>query len=260
MRRLASHWTLGLPLACALAAAPALAESADAGLVGDDFDTEASVRDPWEGLNRATFSFNELLDRWLLEPVARGWDFVVPEAAQEGLDNFLENLAVPRHIVNDLLQGKPAKAGDDLGRFLINTSFGLGGFFDPAGAEGFPVADEDFGQTLGVWGSPPGPYLVLPLLGPSSPRDAAGMAVDSFVLSPENYYLPIYVTYPRTVATVVNSRSLALERIEAERAAALDFYAAVRNAYVSFRANQVRDRADAPEEEDEDFYYFDEEE
>lgn len=218
------------------------------------------VSDPWEGLNRGTFAVNEFLDRWILEPVAIGWDFVLPEGVQRAIDRFLANLALPRRIANDLLQGKPRKAGDDFGRLLVNTTFGIAGFFDPASGVGYPNAEEDFGQTLGVWGVPPGPYLVLPLLGPSSPRDTAGLVVESFVLSPESYYLPFYATYARTATNVINTRALALETVRAEREAAFDFYAAVRNAYVSFRANQVRDRADAPEDDaDDDFYYFDDE-
>ena len=110
----------------------------------------------------------------LLEPVATGWDVVVPDPAQRGIANFFANAATPRRIANDLLQGKLDKAGDDFGRFAINTTFGLLGFFDPAGAEGIAPGDEDFGQTLGVWGMPEGPYLAPPLLGPSSPRDTAG--------------------------------------------------------------------------------------
>ena len=223
-------------------------------------ESEADDRDPWEGLNRAVFGFNDALDRYLLEPIATGWDFVVPEPAQRGLDNFFENLGLPRRIANDLLQGKPGKASNDFGRLLINTTFGLAGFFDVASDEGYENLEEDFGQTLGVWGVPSGPYVVLPLLGPSSPRDTAGLVVDNFALSPERYFLPFYVNYSWTGGDLLNQRALALEDVRAEREAAFDFYAAVRNAYTRFRANQVRDRAEDPEEEDdEDLYYFEDE-
>ena len=141
-------------------------------------DEQRAVWDPWQPMNRGIFAFNEFIDRYLLEPVATGWDVVVPDPAQRGIANFFANAAAPRRIANDLLQGKLDKAGDDFGRFAINTTFGVLGLFDPAGAEGIAPGDEDFGQTLGVWGTPAGPYLVLPLLGPSSPRDAAGLAAD----------------------------------------------------------------------------------
>ncbi len=220
------------------------------------------MHDPWETMNRGIFEFNDLLDRYLLEPVATGWNAVVPEPAQRGIANFFANLATPRRVANDLFQGKPEKAGDDIGRFLINTTFGVLGLFDPASAEGIAAGNEDFGQTLGVWGSPAGPYLVLPLFGPSSPRDAAGLAVDSFALSPEFYVVPWYVSVPTSSTRVINARSLVLETVRAERESAFDFYAAVRSAYVQYRINQVRDRAEEPEDqdEDEDFYYLEDEE
>jgi phospholipid-binding lipoprotein MlaA len=219
-------------------------------------EPESRVWDPWEGMNRGFFAFNEYADRWVLEPLATGWDTVVPEPVQQGIDNFFDNLGTPRRIVNDVLQAKPAKAGSDLGRLLLNTTFGIGGLFDVAGAQGYPPADEDFGQTLGVWGTPAGPYLVLPFFGPSSPRDAVGLAFDSFVLTPEYFFVPFYVSYTATGTRVLNDRALALETVAAERAAAFDFYAAVRSAYVQYRENQVRDREETPEDDDEDLYYF----
>jgi phospholipid-binding lipoprotein MlaA len=224
-------------------------------------DEQRAVSDPWQPMNRGIFAFNEFLDRYLLEPVATGWDFVVPDPAQRGIANFYANAATPRRIANDLLQGKLDKAGDDFGRFLINTTFGLLGLFDPAGAEGIAPGDEDFGQTLGVWGTPAGPYLVLPFFGPSSPRDTVGLAVDS-AAAPEFYFAPWYVSYPVTGTRVINARSLTLESVRAEREAAFDFYTAVRSAYVQYRINQVRDRAAPLEGEDEyeELYELDEEE
>ena len=266
---------LGLLLACAWALAPASARGEDAGEavvedgVWEDVEEGAwdepgedrgGVYDPWEGVNRPIFAFNEFLDRWLVEPLAIGWDFLVPDLVQEGIDNFFDNVGTPRRIVNDLLQGKAAKAGNDTGRFMLNTTWGIGGLLDLATLEGLPPADEDFGQTLAVWGAPAGPYLVLPFLGPSNPRDTAGRAVEGFVLSPEFYFLPFYVSYISTGTRLLNDRALALETVRAERAAAFDFYAAVRRAYVQYRDNQVRDRAADPEDEDEDLYHFEDEE
>ena len=222
---------------------------------------QRAVYDPWVTMNRGIFAFNDVLDRYFLEPVAIGWDFVVPEPGQRGIANFFANAATPRRVANDLLQAKFDKAGADLARFLINTGFGLGGFFDPAGAKGIAPGNEDFGQTLGVWGVGAGPYLVLPFFGPSNPRDTAGLLIDT-LLSPEFYFAPWYVSYPVSGTRVVNARSLALETVRAERAAAFDFYAAVRSAYVQYRANLLRDRAVEPEdhEDDEDLYNLDDEE
>jgi phospholipid-binding lipoprotein MlaA len=220
---------------------------------------QRAVHDPWETMNRGIFTFNDAVDRYLLEPVAIGWDTVVPEPAERGLANFFANVAAPRRIANDLLQGKLDKAGNDFGRFLINTSFGGLGFFDPATAQGIPRGDEDFGQTLGVWGSPAGPYLVLPFFGPSSPRDTAGLVVDT-LLSPEFYFAPWYVSYPATGTRVINARALALESVRAERESAFDLYSAVRSAYVQYRINQVRDREAAPEGQDADESLYDLEE
>lgn len=217
----------------------------------------AGVHDPWERLNRGTFAFNETADRWLVEPAAIAWDTVLPDALQLGIDNFFENLWITRRFLNDLLQGKPRKAGEDLGRFLLNTTFGVGGLFDPAVTNGWlPAHDEDFGQTLGVWGVPNGPYLVLPILGPSTLRDTAGIGVDAY-LGPEPWLLPSYVIVARNVGDALNTRSLLIEEIRAERAAAFDFYAAARRAYLQYRDNQVRDAEGALEDDDGDDDFFD---
>lgn len=227
----------------------------------DPETTEAGVTpDPWEPFNRAIFAFNDTLDLYFLEPIATGWDWLLPDFALAGIDNLFQNAAAPGRLVNDLLQGKPAKFGDDLGRFLVNTTFGIGGLFDPAAAAGLESGDEDFGQTLAVWGVPPGPYLVLPFFGPSNPRDAVGLAAGSTIASPVFYLIPLAANIGARAVNIVNRRALVLEDIAAERRAAFDFYAAVRNAAVSFRQSQVRDRVAAPEEEDEDLYYFDEDE
>ena len=254
-------------LACALfasslTAAPSRAEEVKAEDAGEAPAAEQrSVYDPWVTMNRGIFAFNDFLDRYFLEPVATGWDFVVPDPVQRGISNFFANAATPRRVANDLLQWKLDKAGNDLARFAINTGFGFAGFFDPATAKGIAPGDEDFGQTLGVWGLSTGPYLVLPFFGPSSPRDATGLVVDT-LLSPEFYFAPWYVSTPMTGTRVINARSRTLETVRAERAAAFDFYAAVRSAYVQYRVNQLRDRAAEPEDHDEDegLYNLDEEE
>ncbi len=118
--------------------------------------------DPLEKVNRGIFAFNEGLDRYALEPIATAWDFVIPGFAQEGIQNFYHNLEMPIIVANDILQAKPMAVVEDVARFFFNTTLGLAGFVDVASRVGIPDNDEDFGQTLGYWGVPPGPYLVVP--------------------------------------------------------------------------------------------------
>ena len=219
--------------------------------------------DPWEPLNRRTFAFNETLDAWLLEPVATVWDFAVPHPVQRCFGNLFDHLVLPVRVANDLLQLKARKAIEDVFRFQANTLLGLGGCFDVATRGGITKHNEDFGQTLGHWGVPAGPYLVLPLLGPSNPRDGVGLLVDS-TGAVQTFFISWPVLFGAAAFDIVNTRALSLEDLAAERASAFDFYAAVRSAYVQFRENRVYDRADAPAppaaEQDEDLYYFDEDE
>lgn len=214
----------------------------------------ASSPDPWEGMNRGTFWFNERVDRAVLEPVATGWDWLLPERVQKSVSNFFDNLFLPIVFVNDLLQAKPVAAGQDLGRFVVNTTAGVAGFFDVASRIGIPENDEDFGQTFGRWGCPPGPYLVLPFLGPSSVRDGVGYALDRA----PNYFVPLVVSAGLLVVDTVNTRASLLEEIRQDREESLDFYLFVRNAWLENRAHRVRD--EAPAERDEDLYYIEEEE
>jgi phospholipid-binding lipoprotein MlaA len=135
-------------------------------------------RDPWEGLNRKTFAFNDALDRAVLKPVAQGYVKVTPAFAQEGVNNFFENLEDLGTSLNNFLQGKPKQGTSDFGRLLVNSVLGIFGLWDVATPMGLEKHYEDFGQTLGVWGVPPGPYFVIPLLGPSTARDAPARLVD----------------------------------------------------------------------------------
>ena len=211
--------------------------------------------DPWERMNRGTFKFNEGLDRWVLEPAAKGWDFVVPDPVERSIGRFFDNSRIPIHFGNALLQFKPVSAVEDLARFLVNSTIGLAGFFDPATHIGLEAHQEDFGQTLGVWGVPAYPYLVLPIFGPSSPRDAVGLTVDTFsTVYP--WFMPIYASISIGTGRLLNLRSLNLDLIAAEHEAALDYYVFLRNAYLSYRENQVRDQKE-DETDDEDLYYID---
>ena len=197
--------------------------------------------DPWEPLNRKVFWFNDRLDNYVLEPVARGWDYVIPDAVQRALSNFFNNLRFPIIFPNDLLQGKPHKAAEEWARFQVNTFLGGAGFFDVAARFGLEPQDEDWGQTFGVWNISPGPYLVLPVFGPSSPRDAVGLACDAA----SGFYIYFtafpWVTTGATGINVVNERSRQLDTVRNAKAASLDFYVFVRNAYVQHRWKQVND-------------------
>ena len=238
---------------CATAPTAPTAPGAQPAAAGDG---DPVVHDPLERMNRGIFAFNEGIDRWFLEPVATGWDFVMPDPVELAIQHFFRNLNFPVVFVNDLLQAKPVAAVEDLGRFMINSTAGVAGFFDPATHLGMPESDEDFGQTLGVWGVPAGPYLVLPVLGPSNPRDTGGLVVDS-ATRVYTFFLPIYVNIASTSVSIVNRRSRLLETIREERKAAFDFYAAVRNAYVQRRENQIGDRKPKSEESDDDLYDVD---
>jgi len=216
--------------------------------------------DPWEPMNRKFFAFNDFLSRHALEPVGRAWACVVPEFARRSIERVYENLNTPIVMVNDLLQAKPQAAGVDLGRFLLNSTVGLAGLLDPARSIGLEPNHEDFGQTLGVWGVPPGPYLVIPILGPSSPRDAVGTAVDTAAFA-ASYFIPFWVSAASRGVDYANTFSFIANDIADERAAAFDWYAAVRNAHVSNRENLVRDRTESAQQQDEedDLYLLEDE-
>jgi phospholipid-binding lipoprotein MlaA len=215
----------------------------------------AQEYDPLERMNRGIFWFNEQTDLWVLEPVGRAWDAVLPDPVQRSVSRFFQNLRFPIHLANNLLQGKVVPAGQTVGRFLVNTTAGVGGLLDPATRIGLPAQPEDFGQTLGVWGVGQGPYLVLPLLGPSTIRDAVGLAVDTAAAVTPWFVDTLYLVAAQTVY-VVNERSQYLREVEEAREAAVDYYLFVRNAYLQRRQALVTDGR-ISDEEAEDLYYFD---
>ena len=197
------------------------------------------VADPIEPVNRAIFVFNDRLYFWLLKPVARGYAFVVPEPVRIGIRNALTNVAMPVRLVNSLLQGKGKGAGRELTRFTINTTIGMGGLFDTAKNDwGIAASDEDTGQTLGTYGLGHGAYLVLPFLGPSSLRDAAGLGGDAF-LNPLNYMVDFRTAVAIRAGKAVNDVSLQIGEYEDIKAAAVDPYLAIRDGYVQYREGQV---------------------
>ncbi|TFG92226.1 MAG: VacJ family lipoprotein [Myxococcales bacterium] len=242
--------------------APALAEDLAPDPVADLSGTPAGPgpSDPLEPMNRKIFAFNDFLSRNALEPLGRGWAWLVPEVIRDSIGRAYANLRTPVVMVNDLLQGKPRAAGVDLARFVMNSSVGLGGLMDPALACGLEPNHEDFGQTFGVWGIPPGPYLVIPILGPSSPRDAAGRAADTAAFA-ASYFIPFWLSAASGALDTANTFSFVAEDIASERAASFDWYAAVRNAHVSHRENLVRDRTESEEQaaEEDDLYLLDDE-
>ena len=207
-----------------------------AAAAGEDFD-----EDPWEGFNEKMFWFNrEVLDRFLLKPVATAWDFILPDMAQRGFHNFFDNLAVVRRVVNNGLQAKPVGAATELARFTINSTVGLAGFIDVAkDAFGIEQRDEDTGQTFGVWGAGPGPYLILPFLPPLTVRDGIGYAFDA-AMTPYTYFIPLWGTLAGTGTNTVNERSLNLDRFERVEESTVDLYGAVRNAYLQRRAAAIK--------------------
>ncbi len=196
--------------------------------------------DPLERMNRATYRFNDAVDRTVLKPVATGYRDHVPQLVRTGVDNFLENLAFPTTIVNDLLQLKIKDTLIDLGRFAVNTTLGIGGLLDPASHFGIPRNDEDFGQTLGRWGVPAGPYLVLPFLGPSSLRDAPSLYADAQTDLRIALNLDSTTEWSLVGISLVNRRAELLP-FDASFESAYDRYAFIRDAWLQRREYQVRD-------------------
>lgn len=207
-----------------------------------------SEDDPLEGFNRSVDGFNQVVDKAVLKPLAQGYDKVTPSEVKTVIGNFFSNLDDISVAVNNLLQGKPKDAGSDITRFALNTTIGIVGLADVATELGFQKHDEDFGQTLGVWGVGSGPYLVLPLLGPSTFRDAPARFVDA-PLDPLYHYDDVRVRNSLLVVNVVNTRARLLPATDLVERIALDQYAFVRNAYLKRRASLIRDGAPDPIEQ-----------
>jgi phospholipid-binding lipoprotein MlaA len=202
--------------------------------------------DPWIKFNEKTFDFNYWFDRRLLRPVAKAYDKVVPDPIQISIRNAFDNVGGPRRIINALFQGRFRVAGGELGRFLFNTVVGVGGLFDVAKSElGLESTDVDSGQTLGVWGAGPGPYLVVPLLPPLTVRETFGFVAD-ILMNPLTWIAPTPASIGLTAERTVNDRSLNLEAFESVEETVVDLYSAVRNGYLQRRSNLVDEgRADS---------------
>lgn len=217
--------------------------------------------DPWEPLNTKFFEFNRQLDRWVLKPVAKRYNDIVPNIVQVGISNIFYTSRVTPRFMNNIFQGKFKGAGIEAGRFLINTTVGIGGFFDVAQRFNLTTPDEDTGQTLGFYGIKPGPYIMVPLLGPYTVRDLVGYAGDialnpiywlvipamhnsnaiPTVISPDERLATYLISFGTKAIEVVNDRSLNLEKFEGVEESTVDLYAAVRNAYLQKRAKAIQE-------------------
>lgn len=213
--------------------------------------------DRFEKLNRGVYKFNDTIDRAALKPVAKGYKKITPSWMRRGIANFFANLEYPITIVNQFLQGKAATGFKDTGRFLLNSTLGIGGLFDVATPVGLEAHDEDFGQTLAVWGVGSGPYVNLPLLGPSTLRDAPARVVDYF-LDPLTYGdIHWQEEWGQRVLDLVHTRSELLS-LDPTLERAFDPYAFVRDAWLQRREFEIYDGNPPPETLDEEF--FDDEE
>lgn len=210
---------------------------------------KADPRDPFERANRSIYKFNNAADRAVFRPAARAWKAAVPQPVRHGLSNFVANLAYPGTIINDLLQGKFTQGGHDLTRLLVNTVFGFG-FFDPASKAGLERHDEDFGQTLGKWGVPAGPYIMLPIFGPSSVRDAPARLADDYT-SARHYIADPYVDWGLWAVDKLEVRASLLS-LDAALDRTFDPYAFIRNAWIQRRQYEVHDGEQSDDNPDED--------
>lgn len=195
--------------------------------------------DPWEVVNRHTYAFNQGVDNVLIKPIAKGYQFIVPEPVRDSVTHFYQNLGEPSNALNNVLQGKVEEGILSLFRLMINSTVGVGGLFDVASEVGITRMPEDFGQTMGVWGISDGPYVVLPIFGPSTVRDSVGL-VPEFFTDPNYYVDNDYVRWSSWGVKFVNTRERLLpytDMLELQ----VDPYVAMRNAYLQSRQSAVQD-------------------
>jgi phospholipid-binding lipoprotein MlaA len=236
----------GLGLATTLSACAPQPPASDADALAD----YRATNDPLEPTNRVFYAVNNGIDTVVLRPIALAYRYVVPEPVRTGVHNVLTNLGTPVLLSNDLLQGKPRHAGDTAIRFLINTTLGVVGFFDVAQSIGYPRHETDFGITLALWGVPDGPFLFLPVLGPSDPRDAAGFGID-VALDPLTWLgkgaVVTDLDYARFGTSAVDARTGVLDEVDQVKKTALDPYATFRSLFRQHRASQIAgSRDDSP--------------
>jgi phospholipid-binding lipoprotein MlaA len=210
-------------------------------------EDKVTIADPLEPFNRAMFQFNDKLYFWVVKPVAQGYSKAVPEKARISVSNFYTNLSFPIRFINSLLQANLAGAASELGRFIVNTVWGIGGLLDPAASKEIDLKKQpaDFGQTLGIYGVGQGFYIHWPFFGPSSPRDTVGMVGDLF-LYPSIYLGPWEVWAGARAYEKVNDTSLHIGDYESLKEAAIDPYVAVRDAYVQYRLKKIKHENSPP--------------
>lgn len=238
---------------CAVSEKRSAAKSVPAGTaaVGEDFANVPvqKANDPFEGFNRTMFGFNDELNTYALRPFAHGYAFIVPRPVRTGISNFFDNLQYPVRFINSVLQGKITRSAQETGKFIVNSTAGVGGLIRVSDhvSSLADVPAEDFGQTLGVWGIAPGPYVVIPVLGPSDCRDLVGFAGD-LAMQPLNWHTfgILHYAQSNTIGIAlsgtrsVNGLPKAVESYDQLKSEAVDPYVAMRDGYLSYRAAQVK--------------------
>ncbi|MCA0199841.1 MAG: VacJ family lipoprotein [Proteobacteria bacterium] len=216
------------------------------------------ARDPLEPFNRAMFRTDQALDKALVRPVVKTYRFMVPEGGRQSVGNALRNLRSPITLVHDVLQGQPNRAGITLSRFFVNTFIGVLGLFDVGEEIGLPYHSEDFGQTLAVWGVGDGPFIYVPLFGPSTLRDGTGYGVDAFFVDPLAWYsrgngAETWIQWVVLGGTYINLKDETMFATDELEASSIDYYAALRSAYRQIRASEIRNGAPPPMEDFDEF-------
>ena len=209
-----------------------------------------AVNDPLESVNREVFAFNHSLDNRAALPAATYYKSAVPDGAREGVHNFLSNLSLPVTFANDVLQGETTRAGNTVCRFGVNTTVGILGVMDPASGMGYPEHEADFGQTLAVYGVPGGPYMVLPLLGSTQPRELAGKLLVDHYFNPLGYVTydgKLYVSLTENVLKLVDQRSRKIGALRDGERNSIDYYASMRNIYLQKHSANSSDEDVAPD-------------
>ena len=222
----------------AAAAGPASQTAGDEQIPKDLSEQE---EDPFESFNRGIFGINEMLDHLVLEPTARIYHTIIPPPVRQGITNAVRNISSPVTLANDILQGNRQRASDTMVRFMVNSTIGLGGLVDAAGYMHVAYHSEDFGQTLAVWGAVPGPYMVVPVLGPSNPRDLAGKLVDT-AFNPLTWILfdaPLEERLAPSAVELVSGREAILDDYASLRKTSPDLYASVRDIYGQVRQTEI---------------------
>ena len=243
-----------------LAAMASLSACASRPPASDPFAVAAyeEARDPLEPLNRTLLKTDQALDSTLVRPILEGYRLIVPYRGRKSVNNFMNNIRAPITLIHDVLQGEAERASTTLGRIIVNTTMGFFGLFDVGEKIGLPHHSEDFGQTMAVWGAAEGPYVYVPLLGPSNFRDGLGFLADAFLIDPMGWYIGNYrndlkwAQWPKFGLLALTIKDTTVDATDELEASSLDYYSALRSAYRQIRANDIRNGAPAPLEDFDD--------